>query len=211
MLPNNHPSLDVRLAQLLEAIKVVYASTYFQTARDYLETTPYRIEEELMAVLDPATGGQPTRRPLLPDLLRDRFVLQLLPLRRHETGGRGGPGGPRSRQIGGRGLRSPAILPALPADRCRSSRPSKTSCAMLSAVSTPSTCRATTSSRSSRSIPISSTRKPRWPFATARPPTSPPPTTGPTIASFPVSRPAAHLSSPSISCFAAGSSRCPKS
>ncbi len=51
MLPNNHPSLDVRLAQLLEAIKVVYASTFFQTARDYLETTPYRIEEELMAVL----------------------------------------------------------------------------------------------------------------------------------------------------------------
>jgi CheY-like chemotaxis protein len=51
MLPNNHPSLDVRLAQLLEAIKVVYASTFFQNARDYLETTPYRIEEELMAVL----------------------------------------------------------------------------------------------------------------------------------------------------------------
>jgi CheY-like chemotaxis protein len=51
MLPNNHPSLDVRLAQLLEAIKVVYASTLFQNARDYLETTPFRIEEELMAVL----------------------------------------------------------------------------------------------------------------------------------------------------------------
>jgi hypothetical protein len=30
---------------------VVYASTFFQTARDYLEATPYRIEEELMAVL----------------------------------------------------------------------------------------------------------------------------------------------------------------
>jgi CheY-like chemotaxis protein len=51
MLPNNHPSLDIRLAQLLEAIKVVYASTYFQEARDYLETTPYRVEEEAMAVL----------------------------------------------------------------------------------------------------------------------------------------------------------------
>jgi CheY-like chemotaxis protein len=51
MLPNNHPSLDVRLAQLLEAIKVVYASTLFENARDYLETTPFRIEEELMAVL----------------------------------------------------------------------------------------------------------------------------------------------------------------
>ncbi len=51
MLPNNHPSQDVRLAQLLEAVKVVYASTYFSRARDYLEMTPYRIEEESMAVL----------------------------------------------------------------------------------------------------------------------------------------------------------------
>ncbi len=51
MLPNNHPSLDVRLAQLIEAVKLVYASTYFRVARDYLETTPYRTEEELMAVL----------------------------------------------------------------------------------------------------------------------------------------------------------------
>jgi len=51
MLPNNHPSLDVRLAQVLEAIKVVYASTYFRNARDYLDSTPYRSEEERMAVL----------------------------------------------------------------------------------------------------------------------------------------------------------------
>ncbi|MCU0303526.1 MAG: hypothetical protein MUC56_05675 [Thermoanaerobaculales bacterium] len=51
MLPNNHPSQDVRLAQLLEAIKVVYASTYFKRARHYFETTPYRLEEESMAVL----------------------------------------------------------------------------------------------------------------------------------------------------------------
>jgi len=51
MLPNCHPSLDVRLAQLIEAIKVVYASTYFREARNYLSTTPHRIEEERMAVL----------------------------------------------------------------------------------------------------------------------------------------------------------------
>jgi Pyruvate phosphate dikinase, AMP/ATP-binding domain len=51
MLPNNHPSLDIRLAQLLESIKVVYASTYMRPAREYLETTPHRIEEERMAVL----------------------------------------------------------------------------------------------------------------------------------------------------------------
>lgn len=51
MLPNNHASLDVRLAQLLEAVKVVYASTYFSAARTYLDSTPYRVEEERMAVL----------------------------------------------------------------------------------------------------------------------------------------------------------------
>lgn len=51
MLPNSHPSLDVRLAQLIEAIKVVYASTTFHSAREYLATTPHRIEEERMAVL----------------------------------------------------------------------------------------------------------------------------------------------------------------
>ncbi len=51
MLPNNHPSLDVRLAQLLEAIKVVYASTFMRAARAYLASTPHRLEEERMAVL----------------------------------------------------------------------------------------------------------------------------------------------------------------
>jgi len=51
MLPNNHPSLDIRLAQLLEAIKVVYASTFQMEARRYLENTPHRAEEERMAVL----------------------------------------------------------------------------------------------------------------------------------------------------------------
>jgi CheY-like chemotaxis protein len=51
MLPNSHPSLDVRLAQLLEAIKIVYASTYMRSARDYLDSTPHRLDEERMAVL----------------------------------------------------------------------------------------------------------------------------------------------------------------
>lgn len=59
MLPNNHPSLDIRLAQLLEAIKVVYASTYMKAARDYLETTPHRIDEERMAVLIQRLVGSP--------------------------------------------------------------------------------------------------------------------------------------------------------
>ena len=51
MLPNSHPSLDVRLAQIIEAVKLVYASTFLTNAREYLAGTPHRIEEERMAVL----------------------------------------------------------------------------------------------------------------------------------------------------------------
>jgi hypothetical protein len=60
MLPNSHPSVDVRLAQLLEAMKVVYASTFMQAARSYLETTPHRLEEERMGVVIQTLVG--TRR-----------------------------------------------------------------------------------------------------------------------------------------------------
>ncbi|MDH3290714.1 MAG: histidine kinase [Gemmatimonadota bacterium] len=51
MLPNNHADLTVRLAQLLSAIKRVYASTFSQRAKAYLDGTPYRLEEEKMAVV----------------------------------------------------------------------------------------------------------------------------------------------------------------
>ncbi len=51
MLPNTHPDAGVRLAQLLRAIRRVYASTFSCHAKAYLETTPYRLEEEKMAVI----------------------------------------------------------------------------------------------------------------------------------------------------------------
>ncbi len=51
MLPNTHPDPHVRLAQLLDAIKRVYASTFRRHAKAYLDTTPYRLEEEKMAVI----------------------------------------------------------------------------------------------------------------------------------------------------------------
>ncbi|MBI4503867.1 MAG: histidine kinase [Gemmatimonadetes bacterium] len=51
MLCNNHPSLKQRLAQLEQAIKRVYASTFSQHAKAYLRATPYRLEEEKMAVV----------------------------------------------------------------------------------------------------------------------------------------------------------------
>ena len=39
MIPNNQFDPDTRFRRLVEAIKFVYASTYFREARDYIRTT----------------------------------------------------------------------------------------------------------------------------------------------------------------------------
>lgn len=51
IIPNNHPELEVRLSQLTDAIKLVYASVYSKVARGYVEAINYKIEEEKMAVV----------------------------------------------------------------------------------------------------------------------------------------------------------------
>jgi DNA-binding NarL/FixJ family response regulator len=51
MLPNDHPSLDLRLKKLLEAIRLVYASTYFESPKAFSRRVGHRTEEEKMAVI----------------------------------------------------------------------------------------------------------------------------------------------------------------
>ena len=51
MVPNNNPDLEVRLGQLLCAIKRVYASTFAQVAKRHLKSTSYRLEEEKMGII----------------------------------------------------------------------------------------------------------------------------------------------------------------
>jgi CheY-like chemotaxis protein len=51
MLPNCHAIREVRFHEMLQAVKYVYASTYFRGARNYIEATGHRIEEERMAVI----------------------------------------------------------------------------------------------------------------------------------------------------------------
>lgn len=51
MIPNNQPSPDERFRRLSEAVKLVYASTYFRAAREYIRSTKHRPEEEKMAVI----------------------------------------------------------------------------------------------------------------------------------------------------------------
>jgi hypothetical protein len=51
ILPNNHPDIDERLKQLMDAIKLVFASLYSDIARGYVQAINYKIEEERMAVV----------------------------------------------------------------------------------------------------------------------------------------------------------------
>ncbi len=51
MLPNNNDELKVRLNELVSAIKLIYASTFYQRAKNYFKVTSYRLEEEKMAVV----------------------------------------------------------------------------------------------------------------------------------------------------------------
>jgi hypothetical protein len=51
MLGNQHPNPEARLEALSEAIRRVYASTFSRHAKAYVRATPYRLEEEKMAVI----------------------------------------------------------------------------------------------------------------------------------------------------------------
>jgi DNA-binding NarL/FixJ family response regulator len=51
MLANDHTDLNCRLDQLIDAIKMVYASTYFAAPRAFAQRVGHRIENEKMAVM----------------------------------------------------------------------------------------------------------------------------------------------------------------
>ena len=51
MIPNNQHNPILRLNDLITTIKRVYASTFYQRAKDYIKITSYRLEEEKMAVI----------------------------------------------------------------------------------------------------------------------------------------------------------------
>ncbi len=67
MTPNNHDDLEVRLDQLETAIKRVYASTFHENAKSYIQSTPNRLEEEKMAVVIQQVAGRTRDDWLYPD------------------------------------------------------------------------------------------------------------------------------------------------
>jgi hypothetical protein len=58
MIPNNHPEFAERVKQLLLALKLVYASTYCESARAYVKSTFHRSEDEKMAIVIQQLTGE---------------------------------------------------------------------------------------------------------------------------------------------------------
>jgi hypothetical protein len=58
MIPNNQFDADTRFRKMLEAIKFVYASTYFREARDYIRSIGSDPRSEKMAVIIQEVVGQ---------------------------------------------------------------------------------------------------------------------------------------------------------
>jgi hypothetical protein len=67
MLGNQSADPDMRLAELIDAIKRVYASTFSRHAKAYVRATPYRLEEEKMAVIVQQLVGTAHGRRFYPD------------------------------------------------------------------------------------------------------------------------------------------------
>ena len=68
MIPNSEFDPDIRFRQLVEAVKFVYASTYFRTAKDYCKATGRRIEAEKMAVIIQEMVGKRYHKLFYPEL-----------------------------------------------------------------------------------------------------------------------------------------------
>ena len=51
MIPNNQMSPDARFLKLVEAVKFVYASTFFKDAKNYIQATRHATTDEKMAVI----------------------------------------------------------------------------------------------------------------------------------------------------------------
>jgi phosphoenolpyruvate synthase/pyruvate phosphate dikinase len=68
MTPNNQPDINTRFNKLVEAIKFVYATTFFRSAKDYMKATPHKTEDEKMAVIIQEVIGKKHGTRFYPEL-----------------------------------------------------------------------------------------------------------------------------------------------
>ncbi len=68
MLPNNHENPEIRLRRLIRAIKQIYASIFYQSAKQYMNVTSYHLEEEKMAVIIQEMVGEVHNKKFYPEI-----------------------------------------------------------------------------------------------------------------------------------------------
>ncbi len=122
LIPNSEESADARYRRLSGAVKLAWASTFFENAlvsRRVVRACRRRRED----------GGdhsgdhrRASRRAFLPDPVRARAFLQPLPGARQQARGRGGDGGPGSGQDHHRRRPRVELLPSSARPRRRPSR-----------------------------------------------------------------------------------------
>lgn len=84
MLGNQQSNDSTRLDQLTEAVKLVYASTFSRHAKAYVRATPFRLEEEKMAVILQQVVGSFHGTRFYPDIsgvARSRNFYPIPPMR----------------------------------------------------------------------------------------------------------------------------------
>jgi Pyruvate phosphate dikinase, AMP/ATP-binding domain len=68
MIPNNQPDADTRFKRLVEAVKFVYASTFFTAAKNYFRATDHKLQNEKMAVIIQDVVGRKRGRRYYPGI-----------------------------------------------------------------------------------------------------------------------------------------------
>jgi hypothetical protein len=57
VIPNVKPDIETRLSELCDAVRLIYASLYVESSRQYFDAASYKIEEERMAVIIQELAG----------------------------------------------------------------------------------------------------------------------------------------------------------
>ncbi len=68
MISNNQPDLQTRFSKLIEAIKLVYASTFFKKAKDYITSIGKSSKDEKMAVIIQEVVGSKFHNKFYPEI-----------------------------------------------------------------------------------------------------------------------------------------------
>ena len=68
MIPNHQASPDERFLKLMEAIKLVYASVFFRSAKNYIRNVGQKVTDEKMAVIIQEIVGTRTEHRFYPDV-----------------------------------------------------------------------------------------------------------------------------------------------